>query len=325
MANVKDLIVNGVLRCLNKIYASEFVGKLTGNADSATKATTLDGLTATVAELNYTDGVTSNIQTQLNGKAASSHTHSYLPLSGGTLTTSTFYGLNIKRSDTNGSSISYQNSNGALGGAGFLSSGDFQISSETNTNGNIFKANTTSATFPGTVTATTFSGSLSGTATTATKLSNTSAIGSATQPVYFNASGVPVAGTYTLGAACAKGVADSSSASAISTGTNLVTERDVYYGLPNINGGHTYNSGTSIYAPTSAGTSGYVLKSSGSGAPSWTDITPVNNLLATTAGKPLDAVQGKTLNDKITAIPTITFASSNPTTVAANTIVMVYE
>ena len=31
------------------------------------------GLTATATELNYVDGVTSNIQTQLNGKAASSH------------------------------------------------------------------------------------------------------------------------------------------------------------------------------------------------------------------------------------------------------------
>ena len=31
------------------------------------------GITATATELNYTDGVTSNIQTQLNGKAASSH------------------------------------------------------------------------------------------------------------------------------------------------------------------------------------------------------------------------------------------------------------
>ena len=31
------------------------------------------GVTATAAELNYVDGVTSNIQTQLNGKAASSH------------------------------------------------------------------------------------------------------------------------------------------------------------------------------------------------------------------------------------------------------------
>lgn len=34
------------------------------------------GITATAAELNYCDGVTSNIQTQLNGKAASNHSHS---------------------------------------------------------------------------------------------------------------------------------------------------------------------------------------------------------------------------------------------------------
>lgn len=40
----------------------------------------------TATELGYLDGVTGNVQTQLNGKAASSHSHSYLPLSGGTLT-----------------------------------------------------------------------------------------------------------------------------------------------------------------------------------------------------------------------------------------------
>lgn len=42
-------------------------------------AYTLDsfGITATAEELNYMDGVTSNVQTQLNGKAASSHTHNY--------------------------------------------------------------------------------------------------------------------------------------------------------------------------------------------------------------------------------------------------------
>jgi hypothetical protein len=39
--------------------------------------TTLNGLTATIAELNYVDGVTSNIQTQLGTK---------LPLAGGTMT-----------------------------------------------------------------------------------------------------------------------------------------------------------------------------------------------------------------------------------------------
>ena len=42
-------------------------GSTTGNAATAT---TLTGLTSTVAELNYSDGVTSNIQTQLNAKAA---------------------------------------------------------------------------------------------------------------------------------------------------------------------------------------------------------------------------------------------------------------
>ena len=35
------------------------------------------GVTVTAAELNYMDGVTSNVQTQLNGKAATSHTHNY--------------------------------------------------------------------------------------------------------------------------------------------------------------------------------------------------------------------------------------------------------
>lgn len=50
-------------------------------ANGGTGATTADvalanlGLTATAAELNYTDGVTSNIQTQLNGKSSTSHTH----------------------------------------------------------------------------------------------------------------------------------------------------------------------------------------------------------------------------------------------------------
>lgn len=39
----------------------------------------------TSAELGYLDGVTSNVQAQLNGKAASSHSHSYLPLAGGTM------------------------------------------------------------------------------------------------------------------------------------------------------------------------------------------------------------------------------------------------
>ena len=38
MANVKDLIVNGAARVIGKLYASEFVGNVTGNAATATTA-----------------------------------------------------------------------------------------------------------------------------------------------------------------------------------------------------------------------------------------------------------------------------------------------
>ena len=61
-------------------------------SNGGTGATTADdalinfGITASANELNYVGGATSNIQEQLNNKAESGHTHSYLPLSGGTLT-----------------------------------------------------------------------------------------------------------------------------------------------------------------------------------------------------------------------------------------------
>ena len=35
MAQLKDLIVSGVTRCIGKLYATELVGKLTGTADRA--------------------------------------------------------------------------------------------------------------------------------------------------------------------------------------------------------------------------------------------------------------------------------------------------
>ena len=59
---------------------------LDGVTATAAEINKLDGLTATTTELNYVKGVTSAIQTQLNGKAASSHSHSnYLSTSGGTV------------------------------------------------------------------------------------------------------------------------------------------------------------------------------------------------------------------------------------------------
>ena len=52
------------------VYDTNDDGKV-NSADSADTATTLTGLTATVSELNYISGVTSSVQTQLNGKADS--------------------------------------------------------------------------------------------------------------------------------------------------------------------------------------------------------------------------------------------------------------
>lgn len=77
---------------------------------------------------------------------------------------------------------------------------------------------------------------------------------------------------------------DSTSASAIGTGSLLVTERDIYYGLPKINNSHTYNSNTNIYAPTSGGTSNYILKSNGStSTPTWINQTDLKVGSATSA------------------------------------------
>ena len=73
------------------------------------------GITATAAELNYCDGVTSNIQTQLNAKAASSHTHSYLPLSGGTMTGNITYSSKGNCYIGSGDSDAASSVGGALG------------------------------------------------------------------------------------------------------------------------------------------------------------------------------------------------------------------
>lgn len=62
-----------------------FLRELTGNTSQymsgdgtwQNMSLTAFGVTATADELNYMDGVTSNVQNQLNNKAASNHTHNY--------------------------------------------------------------------------------------------------------------------------------------------------------------------------------------------------------------------------------------------------------
>lgn len=62
------------------------------------------GITATAAELNYTDGVTSNIQTQLNGKAASTHNHSASQITSGTLSSDRLPTVPISKGGTGATS-----------------------------------------------------------------------------------------------------------------------------------------------------------------------------------------------------------------------------
>lgn len=81
--------------------------------DNTTYTLTSFGITATAAELNYTSGVTSNIQTQLNNKVSTSDINNYLPLSGGTLT-GTITSRNLRPAvdstyDIGTSSIRYRN------------------------------------------------------------------------------------------------------------------------------------------------------------------------------------------------------------------------
>lgn len=129
-------------------------------------------------------------------------------------------------------------------------------------------------------------------ATKASKLSNTAAVGSAKKPVYFSANGVPVEGTYTLGDACQKSYVDSTSSSALGTGDSLVTERDVYYGLVTVNGAAQARA-NGIYAPTSAGVSGQILVSSG-GIPTWKNQTTLAVNTASKLAAPVKLTVGNT-------------------------------
>ena len=107
------LTVNG------DVTASSF----TGNATSATKLQTARALKIGNTSKNF-DG-TGNVTWTLSeiGAAASSHSHSYLPLSGGTISNSGFNSLSIQRSgSTNGASIEFKNNNGTLGYIGMRDS-----------------------------------------------------------------------------------------------------------------------------------------------------------------------------------------------------------
>ena len=62
---------------------------------------------------------------------------------------------------------------------------------------------------------------------------------------------------------CTLKVADSTKAEAFGTSENLVTERDVYYGLPKINNSKEYSANNGIFAPSGSGSTDEILLSGG--------------------------------------------------------------
>lgn len=125
--------------------------------------------------------------------------------------------------------------------------------------------------------------------TTATKL-GTSTVGGAAKPIYLNA-GTATACSSTVGSGLTP-VYMSSGTITASTSTKGSATKPVFLSSGTITEGSTYAGGTAVtlngtakgastasfYAPTSAGTDGYFLTSSGSGAPSWTNLFGVYSI-----------------------------------------------
>lgn len=168
-------------------------------------AHTLYGLNTTVTELNYVHGVKSNIQDQINGKAPLSHTHNYLPLSGGRLSGNVAF--------TEDNQLSWARNTDYLK-IGFKNEGDSDTDSygyiRTGDNGNeYFRIESINGST--TITIASFKsegirlgigkfiGNLSGVADVATKLGSAT-VGGTAKPMYLNA-GVPTALSVSIGAA----------------------------------------------------------------------------------------------------------------------------
>ena len=108
-----------------KLVATTFAGALSGNASSATNLQTARKFTIGNTERTFNGSADVKWTLEDIGAAASSHTHNYLPLSGGTISTSGFGALYIERNgSTNGASIGFKNSDGTLGYIGMTGAKD---------------------------------------------------------------------------------------------------------------------------------------------------------------------------------------------------------
>ena len=106
-------------------------------------------------------------------------------------------------------------------------------------------------------------------------------------------------------------VVDATTARDMSTSSNLITERAVYYGLPTINGTKAFKTNPAFYAPTTKGANTQVLIGNASGAPTWTDISGLSVATATKATQDAGGnVITSTYATKAQAISNLTFDST---------------
>ena len=219
--NVSTFTANASSNVTANITVPTKISDLTD--DTATypidKADTLTGLTATVTELNYVDGVTSSIQTQLDGKQASGNyvtTDTAQTISAvKTFSAEPLINNNIQFGNVSTGSRGIWGKVGdndywrVYGGATAANAGYMELATADDGNEPIYIRQYTgqfstlkrtatildasgNTTFPGSVTATSFEGN----ASSATKL-GTSTVGGTTTPIYLNG-GTPTALSYTI-------------------------------------------------------------------------------------------------------------------------------
>ena len=181
------LDVSGTGRFTGNVIAPTFVGALSGNASSATYASavtlTADNSSNATRYPLFVDAATGNLSPRTdtgftyNPSTGTLTATSFvgnltglaslnLPLTGGTITGSSYNMLELKRSTAAGSSILFSNSNGNLGKFGFSSDGILNLGtgSSMDGQGDLMRIHgfTKATEFYGTVTAPTFIGNLTG-------------------------------------------------------------------------------------------------------------------------------------------------------------------
>lgn len=92
----------------------------------------------------------------------------------------------------------------------------------------------------------------------------------------FTANSLIISGSTTTSALTTRAITNNGSATAVAAGINIPTMNTLYYALPKFNNSKSYTSNSTFYAPTTGGTSGYILTGNGTtSAPVWVQTLSV--------------------------------------------------